>query len=124
MYGWLDDKAVIQFRANDRSVRFILELPDKDDPRFAMTPGGRRRRDSAAMLKAWEQETRSAWRALALVIKAKLVAVEEGIVTFEQEFLAHIMLPEGGTVHEWIAPQLQSAYELGSMPAALPMGGE
>lgn len=123
MYGWEDTRAVIVFRAKGRTIRFVLELPDKEDPRFAMTPGGRRRRDTDAMLKAWEQETRSAWRALALVIKSKLVAVEEGIVTFEEEFLAHIVLPDGGTVGEWMVPQIERSYESGDMPLALPGGG-
>ncbi len=122
MYGWEQERAVVQFSAEGRSIRFVLVLPDKEDPKFSMTPGGRRRRDADAMLKAWEQETRSTWRALALVIKSKLVAVEEGIMTFEEEFLAHIVLPSGGTVGEWIVPQIERSYETGDMPLALPGG--
>ncbi len=124
MYGWADDDAVIQFRAHDRLIRFILNLPDKQDSRFHTTPTGRRRRDPGAAAKAWEQETRSAWRALALVIKAKLVAVDEGIVTFESEFLAHVVLPDGSTVFSWVSPQIAASYESGGMPRALPMGGD
>ncbi len=123
MYGWDESQALVQFRASGKVVKFVLLLPDKNEDRFALTPSGRRRRDPAAMLKAWEQETRSAWRALALVIKAKLIAVEEGIVSFEQEFLAHIVLPDGNTVGEWAIPQLEKAYEVGEMPLALPGGG-
>ena len=29
----------------------------------------------------------------------------------EDEFLAYIMLPDGGTVGEWVGPQLQDAYD-------------
>ncbi len=123
MYGWEDARAVIQFRAHDRLIRFVLELPDRDDPRFILTPAGRKRRAPDAMLKAYEQATRSAWRSLALVIKAKLVAVDDGIVTFEQEFLAHIVLPSGDTVGRWAIPQVATAYETGEMLPALP-GGE
>jgi len=122
MYGWEGTKSVIQFRAQGRLIRFLLELPAKDDPRFLLTPTGRRRSDSAAAYKAWEQETRSLWRALGLVIKAKLVAVDEGIVTFEDEFLAHVVLPDGSTVGAWVAPQIALAYESGGMPHALPSG--
>lgn len=122
MYGWEDSRAVIVFRAQGRQIKFVLELPDKNDQRFQMTPGGRKRRDPESMRKAWEQETRSGWRALFLVIKAKLVAVDEGIVTFEQEFLAHIVLPSGDTVGDWAVPQVQTAYETGKMPLALPGG--
>ena len=122
MYGWEDTRAVIQFRAQERLIRFVLDLPDQDDPRFTMTPAGRKRRTPDAMLKAYEQATRSAWRSLALVIKAKLVAVDDGIVTFEQEFLAHIVLPSGDTVGRWAIPQVATAYETGDMLPALPGG--
>lgn len=123
MYGWEDTRAVIQFRAQERLIRFTLKLPDREDPRFTMTPAGRKRRAPDAMLKAYEQATRSAWRSLALVIKAKLVAVDDGIVTFEQEFLAHIVLPSGDTFGNWAIPQVATAYETGEMFPALP-GGE
>ncbi len=118
LYGWQGDTALIQFRANDKVVKFLLPLPDKGDPRFTLTPAGRRQRDPEATLKAWEQETRSSWRALAVVIKAKLVAVDAGIVTFEEEFLAHIVLPSGETIGDWVIPQIDRAYE--SMPRAIP----
>jgi len=55
-----------------------------------------------------------------LVIKAKLEAVETGITTFQDEFLAHIMLPDGSTVSEFVGPQLEIAYENGEMPRLLP----
>ena len=45
---------------------------------------------------------------------------DAGISTIEQEFLASIALPNGITVSEWIAPQLEKAYENHEMPAMLP----
>jgi len=122
MYGWEKTHAVIQFRAQQRLIRFVLELPNRDDPRFTLTPTGKKRRTPDAMLKAYEQATRSTWRSLALVIKAKLVAVDDGIVTFEHEFLAHIVLPSGDTVGRWAIPQVATAYETGEMLPALPGG--
>ena len=75
-----------------------------------------------------EQAQRQRWRALLLVIKAKLEAIEAGIATFEDEFLAYTMLPSGETVGEWVSPQLDKVYEKGVMPAtlrlALPVGKE
>lgn len=68
----------------------------------------------------WWTANRQRWRALALVIKAKLEAVETGIVSFEQEFLPHLVLPNGGTVHEWLAPQMEAVYDKGVMPRLLP----
>lgn len=114
-------RAQIAFRMNDRMIRFDLDLPDPET--FRATPGGRRRRSDSDMLKAWEQGCRQRWRALALVIKAKLEAVETGITTFEIEFMAHMLVPGTGQVfHEVALPRLASAYETGKMPPLLPSG--
>jgi response regulator RpfG family c-di-GMP phosphodiesterase len=45
-----------------------------------------------------DAETRRRWRCLAMVIKAKLEVVASGISSFEEEFLAHVMLYDGRTV--------------------------
>ncbi len=120
MYGWETDRAMVQFRANERIIRFIVDMPDRDDPEFTNTPTGRMR-SIAQTEKAWEQGTRQRWRALALVIKAKLEAVDAGITEFESEFLAHILLPDGTSVGDWVLPAVAEAYESGDMPKALPM---
>ena len=65
---------------------------------------------------ARDQERRRVWRALGLVIKAKLEATASGIETVESAWLAHVVLPDGQTVGRWIEPQLQVAYERGQMP--------
>lgn len=59
---------------------------------------------------------------MALIIKAKLVAIDSGITEFESWFLAYIVLPNGETVGGWILPQVEMAYESGDMPLALPIG--
>ena len=46
-----------------------------------------------------------------------------GITEFEEEFLAHIVLPNGGTVGRWMLPQVKSAYDTGDMPPLLPAPG-
>ena len=119
MYGTSRDRAVVAFSAHHRRIQFELPLPDRDDREFTRTPTGRERSATQAEA-AYEQAIRQRWRALALVIKAKLEAVEAGITEFEDEFLAHIMLPDGTTVGRWARPQLEAAYSSGSMPALLP----
>lgn len=119
MYGWSGDEAVIAFRANDRHVQFRLPMPPRQDHSFTRTPTGRQRSATQAA-EAYEQAVRQRWRALALVIKAKLEAVDTGITEFEAEFLAHIMLPNGSTVGEWVRPQLHEVYLHGTMPALMP----
>lgn len=64
------------------------------------------------------------WWALYLVIKAKLEAVESGISCFEDEFMANIVLPDGSLVGDFMRPQIAAAYDMGTMPALLPMLGE
>jgi hypothetical protein len=129
MYGYNEEEAVVSFvvAVEDavRQVRFRIPLPDKNDPSFVWTPARRKRRTPAQMYDAWEQAQRQRWRALALVIKAKLEAVASGITEFEEEFLAHIVLPDGRTVGEFIRPDVAIAYETGKMPPlALPRGNE
>lgn len=109
---------MIGFSMYGRQVKFLLPLPRKEE--FTQTPTGRARTEKS-QYDAWEQACRQRWRALLLVIKAKLEAVECGISVFEQEFMANIMLPDGGTVGEFMLPQIAQAYETGIMPAMLPM---
>lgn len=70
--------------------------------------------------KEWEQACRQRWRALALVIKAKLEAVESGISVFEDEFMANIVLPGGRTVSEEVRPRIAAMYEGGPVQPLLP----
>lgn len=122
MYGWNQGQAIVGFIANGRQVRFMLPLPDRNSKEFTHTPERGLRRTDSAIAAAYEQAVKQRWRALALVIKAKLEAVEAGIVTFEEEFGMHFMLPNGQTVGEWIEPQLAKAYAGSTMPALLPGG--
>lgn len=117
-YGYDGERWVVMFAAHDRRIRFELPRPDRRE--FEFTPTGQIRHSRDAIEKAHEQAMRQRWRALALVIKAKLEAVEAGIVSFEQEFLAHIVLPDGSTVGAWASPQLEEVYATGEMPAVLP----
>lgn len=110
--------AVIQFRAHGRHLRFVLTLPGATEKRFTHTSRGKRTADRAR--GAWEQACRQKWRALALVVKAKLETVESGIAEFEEEFLAYVVLPDGKTASEWLRPQIEVAYETGAMPRSLP----
>jgi hypothetical protein len=90
--------AVVMFEAHGRKVRFDLPLPDPDAREFKITPSNRMRTDQAAIRAAYEQAVRQRWRALLLTIKAMLEAIEVGLLTFDQAFLAHIMVQDGSTV--------------------------
>lgn len=109
-------KALILFSVAKR-VRFVLPIPSPGEKRFTHKKpdryGFQQKRTDNEALEAWEQEHRRIWRALCLVIKAKLEAVSSGIVTFETEFLAHFILPNGQTVSEHVAPTLLRIHESG-----------
>lgn len=120
MYGWQENRVVIQFVCKSRHIRFQLLLPARNNPRFSKTPTGRKKRNPAAQEAAWEQACRQRWRALALVIKAKLEAVETGITSFDDEFLAHIVLPNGQTVGQHVLPNLNAAVSGGNIAGLLP----
>lgn len=109
-------KAAIAFQAQGRRIRMIVPLPDPKA--YEKSPAGRRWPKERGM-KAWEQAGRQRWRALSLVVKAKLEAVESGVATFEQEFLPYTLLPNGKTAAEWMLPQVAQAYETQKMPPLL-----
>lgn len=104
------EQAGIMFTMNERQIKFLLKLPKLNEFRSE---------------KQFNQKTRSLWRGLLLCIKSKLVSVESDITTFEEEFMAHTVLPDGLTVAEFMAPQIEAAYETGQVPAMLPgFGGD
>lgn len=106
-YGTDHANATIQFEADGRIVRFVVSLPQSGE---------------YTSVRAFEQALRSRWRSLLLVIKAKLEAVDSDITTFEDEFLAHVVLPGGTTVSEWLQPQIAKAYQSGKPPSMLQLG--
>jgi hypothetical protein len=126
-YGWDTDgptpAATIMFEigtpSGKRRVRFRLPMPNRRAREFTHTDTGRVRSQPSAE-EAYERAGRQRWRALALVIKAKLEAVTAGISTVEEEFLSHTVVPDGRTVGEWVGPHLLEAYSTGQMPALLP----
>lgn len=117
--GWDDTQgmAALQFQIEGRFVKFRVYDPDPGE--FRLTGTGRER-EPAVIERAVEKERKRRWRALLLIIKAKLELVASGDSTIEREFMADMMLPDGSTVSEWIQPQLDQAYNGGKMPLALP----
>jgi hypothetical protein len=120
MYGWDADKALLGFVAQDRQIRFVLPMPSPAERRFHYTPGRGQKRTPQAAHVEWEKAVRQSWRALALVIKAKLEAVASGIVTFEEEFAVHMVLPDGSRVADHVLPGIENAYRYGGPPRLLP----
>ena len=122
--GWDLENATLAFRARGRMVKFVLALPKKDDRQFTVTGARGLLRSSDTAFHAWDQEVRRRWRALLLVIKAKLEAVDSGISDFESEFLANIQLQDGSLFGGWAKIALAAVYDTGrSLPAYDPKKG-
>lgn len=112
-------KVMIAFKAHGRHVMFKMETPDLDSAEIRTTAGGKRRSDSDAR-SAQTAEEKRLWRCMAMSIKAKLVSVDDGIETFEQAFMAHVVMPDGATLGEHVTPRIAQAYDTGDMPSLLP----
>ena len=113
--GWENNRALVQFRAQGRYIKFILTLPDRNDKAFTTYLRGvhEHQRTPSASAELWEQACRQRWRALLLLVKAKLEAVETGIVTFEEAFLAHVVMDDGLTVYERVRDNVALSYKTG-----------
>jgi len=102
-----EGRALIGFELADRRIQFAIQFPPKSG----------RGRDP-------EQVKKEMFRALLLSVKAKFVAIEAGVETLEQAFLAHVVMPNGQTVHEHLKGYLAEGYKVGKMPPMLPaLGG-
>lgn len=119
-FGYLceDERAVVMFKLRDRAIRFHVPLPSRTEDRFI-----RDKRFSYYVARsvdkqkeAWEQACRASWRGLLLIVKAKLVAVEQKVRTFEEEFLSDTVLPNGLTVGQEMLPRIQESISSGQMP--------
>jgi hypothetical protein len=91
--------AAVMFEVTGRRIRF--NLPLDDGPKA-------------------ERTRRQKWRALLLCIKAKLESVASGIETFEEAFLAHVVMPDNRTVYEHAAPRIAQIAKGGEMMPLLP----
>lgn len=107
----------IEFLMKERRVRLEVPMPHPLD----LKRRSHRETDAVRRSRA-EVATRQRWRALCLVIKAKLEAVEGGISTLEAEFLANVVLDSGFTVGQVLVPRLSEAVSSGRLLP--PAGGE
>lgn len=123
-----DERSAVVFEFNQRRLRFDLPLPSRNADKFLYNyREGKKIGNVIAVHKQherWEQACRQRWRALALCIKAKLEAVESGITTFEEEFLSHIVMPDGRTIGQVIVPQVPQICDAGMLPKLIPGRGE
>lgn len=116
-----DGRAIVGFELEDRRIEFTLTLPSKSQ--FATREGRRGlvQVSDDQQSKALEQACRERWRGLVLALKAKFVAIELGVETVEEAFLAHVVLSNKQTVYRWFRSQLEKSAG-GPMPGLLQLG--
>lgn len=102
----LREYAMLSFKLKDRAIRLDVPMPTQ------------REVGSKANL---EVRTRERWRAIALIVKAKLQAVEAGVDTIETAFLANVVTGDGRTVGQILIPRMSEAVQSGRL---LPGAGE
>ncbi len=111
-----DRTLAIQFRLQGRILRFNRQLPDPESDAVRLTPTGIERSPSARAAR-FQQLERTTWRGLLLCIRAKLEAIESGIETLDEAFMAAVVMPDGSTLGDRVIPAIADTYETGRMPA-------
>jgi hypothetical protein len=106
-------KATIYFSAKGRDVKLEIplvrageKLPDKQFMRWTQAGA--------------DAEERRRWRVMVLTLKAMLEAIESGIATFDQVFLAHVVMPSTGqTIGATLVPKLSALYAGKTLPSLM-----
>jgi len=120
-YGTTGSISTVQFGIRGRRVRLSIRLPSFEDYRYtALNQHARATRTDAQTHDAWQREVNRLWRSLVDVVKANLVAIDDGIITVEAAFLAGLVLPSGETVGERMAVDLETTLRTGDLPPLMP----
>jgi len=117
--GWMDKdtQSTLGFTREGVTYRFTLDLP-LDESKIRV---GREYRPSTHGSKLDYERARK-MRALVAVVKAQLIAIEEGITTFDRMFVGSAVTDNGQTVAERWAPEIARKALDGTYPSALPGG--
>lgn len=118
MIGEMDGHATVAFEARKRRVLIRAPLPNAADAKRARD-GRERLRTPAQRANAVKRETDRVWRVLLMSVKAKIVSVADEVETFEQAFMAHVVMPDGLTVGQHLVPRIADAYASGKTPPLL-----
>lgn len=109
------ERFTVTFELADRLVRFRVPLVMKY-PGPASHGNGR-----PVDHRRWiDQRNRQKGRALMLVIKAKLESIESEVETFEEAFLANVVMSDGATIYDRVREPIALEYKTGKSIPLLP----
>ncbi len=102
----------ISFRHNEHTVMMQVPLKDPDAAQVKLHKEKAHRAHTRTLAEIereyWEQEERRIWRVLFWSLKARMIAIDEGVEEFEQAFLAHLVDPATGiTLWQHIQPAIE-----------------
>ena len=119
---WPEGLAIefIRLAHNDGEIERVIRVrivgkPNADSLKWR----GRGKPPKGALDRRADTELRRVYRIIFHHLKTKLEAVAEGLVAFEEEFLPHIVLPNGATVYEELQVSLSKVLA-GTQQLALP----
>jgi uncharacterized protein YicC (UPF0701 family) len=110
----------IQFFMTERMIRFRVPLPELDT--IPKLDGRGAHMSAESRLKRLKQAHRQKGRALMIVVKAKLESIESQVETFEEAFLANVVMADGATLYERLQEPIRIEYASGKV-APLMLGG-
>ena len=119
-------ESMVVFTLENRQARLSVKIPSIDEltrQAEAEPPRGWNHWSVPARLDYLRtKQSRLAqqrWRVLVIAVKTKLELIADGHSTFEREFLADLLLPNGKTVVEAVLPLIEDAYKTGRQPSLL-----
>lgn len=93
--------AVTKFLFEGKVYQFKITYPGIAEERICFKKGGQKRTDAQKIAEI-EGEKRRLWRCMVLYIKAAIEAHENGLIDMKKSMVAHMMIPQGGTLYEHI----------------------
>ena len=95
----------IGFKYNGKVYKMSVPLPKRDDFNTE---------------NQYQQAIRQRWRILYMSMKMKFEEIEAGVISFEDQFLAQMSLPDGTTVADFMKlPENRERLEKTKMPKLL-----
>ena len=115
------ERGFVLFDYNGLRIQMTVEFPNRSE--FSKTDTGKTRIDSSIETQ-YNQAIKQRWRALLLAIKAKLEAIECGISTIEQEFLAFMIMPDNRPLGDHLIPKMHQIAKNCKLPKLFLTDGE
>lgn len=98
------EKATVYFQVKGRQVQWSIPMP----------------KGATWEQRKTEAEIRRRWRVLLITVKAMLEAVDSKLMTFDEAFLPHIVMPgTAQTLGEVLVPRIDALYSGQSLQALL-----